>query len=67
VVASGRIQEWVAGGWQPVALRSGDEGWDPAQVTALAYDATRRLWVGTSQGMAVRQVGGAWHFIDPVL
>jgi hypothetical protein len=65
VVASGRIQEWVAGGWQPVALRSGDEGWDPAQITALAYDATRRLWVGTSQGLAVREVGGAWHFIDP--
>jgi hypothetical protein len=65
VVASGRIQEWVGGAWQPVALRSGDEGWDPARVAALAYDATQRLWVGSSQGVAVREAGGAWRFVDP--
>ncbi len=65
VVASGRIHEWVAGAWQPVALRSGDEGWDPARITALAFDATRRLWVGTSQGVGVRDSGGAWRFLDP--
>jgi len=64
-VVAGRIHEWRDGGWHPVALRSGDEGWDPAQITALAFDASGRLWFGSSQGVGVREAAGGWRFIDP--
>ena len=64
-VAGGRIQEWREGSWRAVALRSADEGWDPAQITSLAFDSTGRLWFGSSQGVGVRDASGTWRFIDP--
>lgn len=66
VVATGRIQEWAGGIWRPVALRNADEGWDPAQITAIAFDSSGRLWFGSSQGVGVREPDGRWRFIDPV-
>jgi hypothetical protein len=63
-VAAGRIHEWRDGAWRPVALRNAAEGWDPAHITAIAYDTTGRLWFGSSQGVGVREPDGQWRFID---
>ena len=59
MVLQGRLQEWRDGGWSPVSLRNATEGWDPAAITAIAFDGRGRLWVGTSQGVAVRDARGA--------
>jgi hypothetical protein len=63
-LAGGRLVEWRETAWQPLVLRNDVEGWDPVHITALAFDRRGRLWVGTSQGIAVRDDGGAWRFID---
>lgn len=65
VVADGRLVEWRAGAWTPVALRNASEGWDPATIVALAWDGTGRLWVGSTQGVGVREADGTWRFVDP--
>lgn len=65
VIVDNRLREWRDGAWQPVALRNHQEGWDPAALTALAWDGTGRLWFGGSQGVGVREHDGAWRFIDP--
>lgn len=65
VVADGRLREWRDGSWHPVPLRNEREGWDPTEVTALAWDGTGRLWFGSSQGVGVREPDGTWRFIDP--
>lgn len=65
IVVQGEVREWRAGAWTPVRLRSAGEGWDPAVIAAIAYDGVGQLWVGTSQGVAVRDQRGQWRFLDP--
>lgn len=63
LLAGAELYESVAGGdWAAVALRNAAEGWRPAAFTTAAYDSRGRLWVASSQGVAVRD--GDWRFID---
>ena len=63
VVGDG-LREWRDGAWRPERLRNEREGWDPRAITAIAFDVPGRLWVASSQGLAVHDADG-WRFIDP--
>ncbi len=65
VVSGGRLHEWDGTSWQRLALRNEVEGWDPAAITAIAWDRDGRLWFGSSQGVGVREPDRRWRFIDP--
>ncbi|MGI8671422.1 MAG: hypothetical protein ACR2LU_02320 [Luteitalea sp.] len=55
--------------WVRIALRSREEGWDPPAIPDVAFDARDRLWVATSQGVAIEtaddRAGSSWRFVDP--
>lgn len=64
VIADGEVHESTDGAtWTRVALRNADEGWSPARLSHVAYDARGRLWFASGQGLGVRDT--TWRFIDP--
>jgi hypothetical protein len=65
IVVGAELREWRAGQWSPVRIGDDTEGWSPASIAAIAWDGAGSLWVGTSQGVATRDAGGRWRFIDP--